>query len=112
MHQVQQVAQLRWQEELRSKLSERSVGTKSWWNVLKEHQGLASEDHLPPLNKSDGTVATSSSEKAEVLADHFSGKMSLPDPMRPTPATTLLTTDTLDTIIVSAEEVKKTATTT
>ena len=103
MHHVQRRAQQRWQEELRSKLSERSVGSKSWWNVLKEHQGLASDDHLPPLNKCDGTVATSSSEKAEVLAAHFSGKMSVPDPMRPPPATTLLTTDTLDAINISTE---------
>ncbi|KAG0725962.1 hypothetical protein GWK47_004493 [Chionoecetes opilio] len=58
MQRVQRVAQQRWQDELKFKLSDRSVGSKSWWTALKEQQGFAPDDHIPPLNKADGSVAT------------------------------------------------------
>ncbi|KAG0727448.1 hypothetical protein GWK47_004009 [Chionoecetes opilio] len=51
MQRVQRVAQQRWQDELKFKLSDRSVGSKSWWTALKEQQGFAPDDHIPPLNK-------------------------------------------------------------
>ncbi|KAG0722988.1 hypothetical protein GWK47_043479 [Chionoecetes opilio] len=57
MQRVQRVAQQRWQDELKFKLSDRSVGSKSWWTALKEQQGFAPDDHIPPLNKADGSVA-------------------------------------------------------
>ncbi|KAG0711503.1 hypothetical protein GWK47_020499 [Chionoecetes opilio] len=69
MQRVQRVAQQRWQDKLKFKLSDRSVGSKSWWNALKEQQGFASDDHIPPLNKADGSVATRSCEKAEHRRD-------------------------------------------
>lgn len=53
MTRVQQFAQQRWQEELRTKLSGRALGSKSWWAALKEQQGFSPEDHIPPLNKTD-----------------------------------------------------------
>ncbi|KAG0712820.1 hypothetical protein GWK47_017590 [Chionoecetes opilio] len=48
----------RWQDDLKIKLSGRSVGNKSWWTTLKQQQGLTTDDTIPPLFKSDGTVAT------------------------------------------------------
>ena len=107
MSQVQQFAQQRWQEELRSKLSGRAVGSKSWWAALKEQQGFSPEDHIPPLNNSDGSIATRSCEKAEVLASHFSRKMTVSDPGRLPPAVPRLTNATIEDVILSTEEVKK-----
>ncbi|KAG0724157.1 hypothetical protein GWK47_041233 [Chionoecetes opilio] len=104
MQRVQRVAQQRWQDELKFKLSDRSVGSKSWWTALKEQQGFAPDDHIPPLNKADGSVATRSCEKAEVLAAHFSGKMTVSDPDRLPPAVARLTNATLDTITLTTEE--------
>ncbi|MPC40494.1 hypothetical protein E2C01_034053 [Portunus trituberculatus] len=46
------------------------------------------------------------SEKAEVLAAHFSGKMTVPDPRRFPPAVPRLTKETLDTITITSKEVK------
>ncbi|KAG0727741.1 hypothetical protein GWK47_033998 [Chionoecetes opilio] len=107
MQRVQRVAQQRWQNELKFKLSDRSVGSKSWWTALKEQQGFAPDDHIPPLNKADGSVATRSCEKAEVLTAHFSGKMTVSDPDRLPPAVARLTNATLDSITLTTEEVKR-----
>ncbi|KAG0722807.1 hypothetical protein GWK47_043877 [Chionoecetes opilio] len=104
MQRVQRVAQQRWQDELKFKLSDRSVGSKSWWTALKEQQGFAPDNHIPPLNKADGSVATRSCEKAEVLAAHFSGKMTVSDPDRLPPAVARLTNATLDTITLTTED--------
>ncbi|KAG0715148.1 hypothetical protein GWK47_012632 [Chionoecetes opilio] len=67
MKEIQQWAQRRWQDDLKTKLSGRSVGNKSWWTTLKQQQGLTTDDTIPPLFKSDGTVATKNKDKAEVL---------------------------------------------
>ncbi|KAG0716722.1 hypothetical protein GWK47_009008 [Chionoecetes opilio] len=67
MKEIQQWAQRRWQDDLKIKLSGRSVGNKSWWTTLKQQQGLRTDDTIPPLFKSDGTVATKNKDKAEVL---------------------------------------------
>ncbi|XP_045118152.1 uncharacterized protein LOC123508465 [Portunus trituberculatus] len=107
MRQVQQWAQRRWQEDLKTKLSGRSVGSKTWWTTLKQQQGLTSDDDVPPLHKSDGTVATKNKDKAEVLASFFSNKMSVPDPERPPPFVPALTNAKLSTITITIEEVRQ-----
>ena len=56
------------------------MGTKMWWNLVKEQQGLARDDIIPPLNKSDGTTAFTNKEKAEELASFFCNKMTVPQP--------------------------------
>ena len=85
MESVQRWAIQRWHDDLKGKLTDRSMGTKQWWSSIKQQQGLKSDDAIPPLNKSDGTVATSNVEKAELLATHFSRKMTVPDPLRHPP---------------------------
>ncbi|KAK3873560.1 hypothetical protein Pcinc_021436 [Petrolisthes cinctipes] len=104
MRQVQQWAQRRWQEDLKTKLNGRSVGSKTWWTTLKQHQGLTSDDDVPPLHKPDGTVATKNKDKAEVLASFFSNKMSVPDPERPTPNVPALTNASLSTLTITIED--------
>jgi len=42
------------------------VGSKAWWSSIKQQQGFAPDDRIPPLNKPDGSMATSSREKAEL----------------------------------------------
>ncbi|KAG0712473.1 hypothetical protein GWK47_018400 [Chionoecetes opilio] len=65
MKEIQQWAQRRWQDDLKIKLCGCSVGNKSWWTTLKQQQGLTTDDTIPPLFKSDGTVATKNKDKAE-----------------------------------------------
>ena len=107
MRQVQQRAKHQWQEHLKCKLSGRSVGGKAWWTAVKEQQGLTPENHIPPLDKPDGSTATMSPEKAEVLAAHFAGKMTVSDPERHPPAVPHLTNASLQSITLTTEEVKQ-----
>ncbi|XP_050721117.1 uncharacterized protein LOC127000986 [Eriocheir sinensis] len=107
MRSVQRLAQQRWQDDLKSRLSGRSVGSKAWWTALKDQQGLAPEDQIPPLDRADGSVATRSNDKAEVLAAYFSGKMTVPDPERHPPAMAQLNTASLQFITITTEDVKQ-----
>lgn len=95
------------QDNLKFRLSGRSVGSKSWWASLKEQQGFAPSDYIPPLNTTDSSVATQSKEKTQVLAFYFLGKMTVSDPERCPPAVSNLTNVTLDTITLTTEEVKR-----
>ncbi|KAK4314432.1 hypothetical protein Pmani_014268, partial [Petrolisthes manimaculis] len=52
------------EEDLKKKLRGPGVGNKTWWSLVKEKQGTSCQDVIPPLTRQDGTVATSSKEKA------------------------------------------------
>ena len=80
MKETQKWAIERWQEDLKTKLTGCSVGSKSWWNLIKQQQGFADNDSIPPLAKPNGLVAISSEDKAELLASHFAEKMKVPNP--------------------------------
>ena len=107
MKRTQKWAIKRWKEDLRTKLIGRSVGGKSWWSCIKQHQGFASDDCIPPLDKSDGSVATSNKEKAELLASFFSNKMKVPDPDRPPPKLPTVTHSKLQGVTITSREVRR-----
>ena len=107
MKRTQKWAIKRWKEDLRTKLSGRSVGGKSWWSCIKQHQGQAPDDCIPPLDKPDGSVAASNMEKAELLASFFSNKMRVPDPDRPPPKLPPMTHSKLKGLTVTTREVRK-----
>ena len=107
MKRVQKWAIKHWQEDLSTKLRGRSVGSKEWWSCVKQQQGFRPDDNIPPLNKPDATVATGSREKAELLASHFSQKMSVEDPDRPTPILSRMTNSSLSTLNVTAVQVEQ-----
>ena len=71
MKRVEQWAMRRWQEDLKTKLTERPTGSKDWWNIIKQQQGFVEEDSIPPLTRPDGSVAIDSIDKAELLASFF-----------------------------------------
>uniref|UniRef100_A0A0P4VTV9 Reverse transcriptase domain-containing protein n=1 Tax=Scylla olivacea TaxID=85551 RepID=A0A0P4VTV9_SCYOL len=75
----------RWEEDLRHQLGGPGVGNKTWWSLVKGRQGLNRQDTVPPLTRPDGTVATSSKDKAQLLATLFAGKMEVDDPERSPP---------------------------
>ena len=96
-----------WKRDLRAKLSGNSIGSKEWWTLVKEQQGHVAHTRIPVLNKADGTLARSSQEKAEVFAEQFSSKMTVPDPHRATPNIDPLCRDQLDDIDINEEEIKR-----
>ena len=101
------MAHKHWKDDLKRKLSRSSVGSKAWWNLVKQQQGFAPDDSIPPLDKPDGTVATSGEEKAELLASYFADKMTVPDTDRPTPFVPSRTNKRLSTFAITQKEVEQ-----
>lgn len=91
---------------MKTKLSGQSVGSKEWWSGVKQQQGLSADNAIPPLVRPDGSVAMRDKDKAELLAAHFSSKMSVPDPLRAPPKLPSLTRASLESLTVTTEEVK------
>ena len=107
MKQAQKRAIKQWLEDIKTKLTGRSIGNKEWWNLINQQQGLIGEDSIPPLTKPDGSVAISSKDKAELLASYFANKMKVPDPERHPPVLPPRTNARLTTCITTKEEVEK-----
>lgn len=91
---------------MKTKLSGQSVGSKEWWSGVKQQLGLSADNAIPPLVRPDGSVAMRDKDKAELLAAHFSSKMSVPDPLRAPPKLPSLTRASLESLTVTTEEVK------
>ena len=62
------------EQVMRRKLSCPGVGHKTWWALVKERQGLLHLDSVPPLTRPDRSTATSSEDKAALLANIFAEK--------------------------------------
>ena len=97
----------RWENDQRRKLTGPGVGSKTWWTLVKEKQGTSHQEAIPPLTKSDGTSATSSREKAMLLADLFSTKMTIEDPGRPPPQLIQECDQTVTSMEVRREQVEQ-----
>ena len=65
----------KWEENLRRKLCGPGVGNKTWWSLIKDKQGIGHLESIPPLSKQDGTTATSSKERVQLLASLFAEKI-------------------------------------
>ena len=107
MKRVQQWAMRRWQEDLKTKLTERPTGSKDWWNIIKQQQGFVEEDSIPPLTRPDGSVAIDSIDKAELLASFFASKMTVPDPDCSPPKLPSRTNARLSTLRTNMHEVER-----
>ena len=71
----------RYTDETRKKLSGMPSSSRQWWSLAKslQLQGGTSSASIPPLQRSDGSWATRDYDKAEVFADTFSKKATLPE---------------------------------
>lgn len=107
MNDVESWAKVHWQQNLKRKLTGRSVGTKTWWNIVEQQQGFGREDSIPPLEKDDGTIAITAVEKAELLGSFFADKMKVTDPNRSPPGVPILTNKILSSLTITEEEVKQ-----
>ena len=97
----------RWQEDLKKKLTGRSVGSKSWWQLIKQQQGFADDDTIPPLLGPNGSVAIKSEDKANLLASHFAEKMQVSDPKRIPPTIPYKTNSRITTCHTNKYQVEK-----
>lgn len=105
MKRIQKEAMKNWREHLRQKLTGQSMGTKEWWSSIKQQQGFSPDDSIPPLTTPDGSIVTRHQDKAQVLAAHFSSKMTVPDPECEPPPVPALTKATLGNIDITTKEV-------
>ena len=100
-------ARKHWEEVMKRKLSGPGVGNKTWWALVKERQGILHQDSVPPLTRPDGSTATSSEDKAALLAKIFAEKMQVGDPNRPPPVLPREADHTITSVLVTAEQVEK-----
>ena len=106
MEEVQKWAMQRWQEDLKRKLSGRTVGSKGWWQLIKQQQGFNDDDMIPPLFGPNGNVAVSGEEKANLLASHFAAKMQVPEPNRNPPTVPKKTNKKLSLCLTNKSQVE------
>ena len=106
MRNTQEWASEHWRANLRGKLRGGQVGTKRWWNLVKEQQGESKGNTLPSLLREDGSLAHAAQDKANLLARHFSSKMCVPDPDKLPPSLPTLVSEKLETVKTSEAEVK------
>ena len=95
------------QEDLRQKLCGSGVGHKTWWKLVKDQQGTGHRDAIPPLTRPDGTTATSSEDKASLLAEFFAEKMTVADMGRCPPHLPQETDCTVTDVQVTSEKVEQ-----
>ena len=85
---------------------DQELEAKCGGSLSRMFRGQYARTASPPLNKPDGTVASSNLQKAELLGTMFSNKMSVPDPERALPLTGMLCDETLSTIQINPEKVR------
>ena len=106
MENIQAWAREQWVEDKKRKLRGGNIGSKQWWSLVKDCQGEVKESSIPSLQRGDGVVASSTSEKVNVLAEHFSRKMTVPDPTRPPPSIPVVAGDSICSLTTTEEEVR------
>ena len=74
----------RWKRAMKEQLTERQLGGRHWWRRTKQMQGFIVDSHIPPM-KNDGSYATTSLRKADMLSSHFAKKINVKEPLRSTP---------------------------
>ena len=89
-------ARKRWERDIKRKLSTNSIDPKQWWSLVKKNQGTTIQERIPPLKSPAGDWVVKNTQKADLLATHFSQKMSTLDPERQPPRLPRLCPSTLD----------------
>ena len=106
MEATQVWAREQWVESKRRKLRGGHVGSKQWWDLVKDSQGEATDSTIPPLLTENGGTASSTTDKVNLLARHFSRKMTVPHPSRPPPSLPVVAGLRLTSLAVTEREVR------
>ena len=97
----------RWEADLRGKLSSNQTDPKQWWSLVKQKQGTVMQERIPPLRTTDGGLLVTNQDKAELLAAHFSSKMTTEEPDRRLPHLTRLCDRALDNLVIDVDAVER-----
>lgn len=94
-------------EKLAKKLTNQTLQPKDYWKTLKQFIKPQHTPSIPPL-VSEGTVLEDEVDKANLLNDYFVQQTTLDEANASLPATPLYDTNTLNSIVTTAEEVQST----
>ena len=96
MDQTQSWAVRQWKDDVKKKVSEGSVGSKLWWNLIKNKQGINHDSVIPPLILEDGQCLLTSQSKADAFGEFYAQKMQVDDPDRPPPTIPSITKNKIE----------------
>ena len=100
-------ARRKWEINLRSKLASNQTDPKQWWSLVKQRQGTVTQERIPPLKTAAGNLVVANQDKAELLATHFSSKMTTEEPNRQPPHLPRLCDQMLDLLTVNEDAVAR-----
>ena len=91
----------RWETNLKRRLATNQTDPKQWWSIVKQRQGTVTQERIPPLKTAAGGLVVANQAKAELLAAHFSSKMTTMEPERQPPRLTHLCDQPLNSLVVT-----------
>ena len=93
-------------DKISNKLQDSSLQPKDYWRTLKQFIKPQQRSSVPPL-KTDDSIIDDETDKANLLNDYFTQQTSLDDTHASLPATPLENNSTLNSLIITQEEVSE-----
>ena len=103
---AEKLARRRYNIKLRKELSDGSLSSKKWWNIVNTLSGKSTRTDIPVL-KDDQQVYTSARDKAEKFCQTFATKCQLDNAEDPAPQVQQSTTCTKERIAFRHKDVRK-----
>ena len=94
-------------DKISNKLLDTNLQPKDYWRTLKQFIKPQLRSFIPPLN-ADDVILDDDSDKANLFNDYFTQQTSLDDTHASLPATPLENTSTLNSFIITQDEVQET----
>lgn len=98
---------IKWKTYTKFKLRCIGIGTKQWWSLVKDKQGLLTRERIPSFKKEDGSYLRTSEDKSELLAAMSSNSMTTQDHVQCSLFLTHLYTHWLEDIIITEASIQR-----
>ncbi|KAK8395471.1 hypothetical protein O3P69_006263 [Scylla paramamosain] len=79
-------ARKKWDTSLRRKLAVNQMDRRQWWFLVKQRQGMVTQERIPLFKTATGNLVVANQDKAELLAAHFSSRGARPAAPTPHPS--------------------------
>ena len=106
MEATQTWAREQWVESKKRKLRGGHIGSKQWWDLVKDTQGKDTTSTIPPLLKDSGELLMNNKDKVDFLAQHFARKMTVPHPTKLPPSLPVVAGERLTSVTTTEGEVR------
>ena len=94
-------------DKIANKLQDSNLQPKDYWRTLKQFIKPQQRSSIPPLNAYD-VIIDDDIDKANLQNDYFTQQTSMDDTHASLPATPLVNTNTLSSVIITQDEVHET----